>query len=71
MVDLKSRRSKLEILIDVLNAIKNGTEKPTRIMYKANLSWRLLNSTLSTLESQDLVEELDTSDSGDKRTPKV
>ena len=71
LVGLKSRRSKLEILLDVLNAIKNGTEKPTRIMYEANLSWKLLNDTLSYLVSQDLVMELDMSDSRDKRTNKV
>ncbi|MCW4049802.1 MAG: winged helix-turn-helix domain-containing protein [Candidatus Bathyarchaeota archaeon] len=68
---MKIRRSRLEILLDVLNAIKNGTEKPTRIMYECNLSWKLLNDALSSLVSQDLVEEVDLSDSGDKRTNKI
>ena len=71
LVSLKSRRSKLEIYLDVLNVIKNGTEKPTRIMYEANLSWRLLESTLSSLVDQGLLLELDVSDSGDKRTKNV
>ena len=71
MVGLKSRRSRLEIYLEVLNAIKNGTEKPTRIMYEANLSWRLLNDILSSLESQELVEEIDVSGSRDKRTDRI
>jgi len=57
LVGLKQRRSRLELYLDVLKAIKNGKEKPTRIMYEANLSWTSLNSITSFLVSQDLVEE--------------
>ena len=71
MVGLKGRRSRLEFYLEVLGAIKNGTEKPTRIMYEANLSWRILNEVLSSLTFQDLVEEVDVSDSRDKRTNTV
>ena len=55
----------------MLEAIKNGREKPTRIMYEANLSWMSLKDILSSLVSQDLVEEIDVSESRDKRTNKV
>jgi predicted transcriptional regulator len=65
---LKSRRSKLEIYLDVLKVIKQGTNKPTRIMYGANLSWKLLQNILSSLVDQSLILEIDTSDSKDKRT---
>jgi predicted transcriptional regulator len=68
---LKERRSSLELHLDVLEAIKNGKEKPTRIMYEANLSWMSLKDILSSLVSQDLVEEIDVSESRDKRTNKV
>ena len=71
MVGLKGRRSRLDLYLEVLGAIKNGTEKPTRIMYEANLSWRILNEVLSSLTVQDLVEEVDVSDSRDKRTNTV
>ena len=71
MVGLKSRRSRLEIYLEVLKAIKNGTEKPTRIMYEANLSWKILNDVLSSLLTQDLVEDFDVSESRDKRTNTV
>ena len=65
---MKSRRSKLEIYLDVLKVIKQGTNKPTRIMYGANLSWKLLQNILSSLVDQSLIVEIDTSESRDKRT---
>ncbi|MBD3207704.1 transcriptional regulator [Candidatus Bathyarchaeota archaeon] len=68
---MKSRRSKLEIYLDVLSVIKEGTKKPTRIMYGANLSWKLLQDILSSLVDQNLIVEIDTSDSRDKRTNTV
>lgn len=68
---MKSRRSKLEIYLDVLSVIKEGTKKPTRIMYGANLSWKLLQDILTSLVDQNLIVEIDTSDSRDKRTNTV
>jgi predicted transcriptional regulator len=65
---MRSRRSKLEIFLDVLRVIKNGTSKPTRIMYGSNLSWKLLQETIESLINQGLIEEIDTSSSRDKRT---
>ncbi len=40
------RRSKMEIYLDVLWIVKNGVDRPTRIMYKANLSWKPFQETL-------------------------
>ncbi len=54
------RRSKLEIYIEVLSIIKNGTSKPTRVMYEANLSWDHLQSVLNPLVIQGLIEAIDT-----------
>jgi predicted transcriptional regulator len=68
---MKNRRSKLEIYLDVLNVIKEGTTKPTRIMYGANLSWKLLQGTLGSMVGQGLIEETDVSESRDKRTNRV
>lgn len=67
---MKSRRSKLEIYLDVLKVIKDGTKKPTRIMYGANLSWKLLQGILSSMVAQNLIDEVDASESKDKRTSK-
>jgi predicted transcriptional regulator len=50
------RRSHLEIFCDILRAVGSGAERPTHIMYKANLSWDVLQSYLKTLQSQDLIE---------------
>ena len=68
---MKVRRSKLELILDVLEAVMNDTEKPTRIMYEANLSWTILNEILSSLVSQSLLEEIDTSRSRDRRNNRV
>jgi len=53
------RRSKLQIFEDVLRAIDNGEYKPTRIMYKSNLSWNPLNRILNNMINLGLVEEKD------------
>ena len=46
------RRSRLEICIDVLQIVNRGCHKPTRIMYKSNLSWIPLCEVLNFLISQ-------------------
>ena len=64
---MSSRRSRFEIYVDVLSEIKNGSNKPTQIMYAANLSWRPLQEILRSLVSQGLISEID-EDIKDKRT---
>jgi predicted transcriptional regulator len=49
------KRSKLEIYLDVLKTIRKGTIKPTRIMYRTNLSWKPLMEVLDSLVKQGLV----------------
>ncbi len=68
------RRSKLEIYLEVLQIIKGGTSKPTRIMYNANISWQPLMRVLGSMIKQELVREVDVSDTGrkrDRRTTKI
>ena len=65
---LKHRRSKLEVYLDVLWTIKNGTRKPTRIMYESNLSWKPLQRTLNSLMAQELIHEYEPKKLRDKRT---
>ena len=55
-VVLVSKRSRLEIYLDVLQVIANGTSKATRIMYSANLSWKPLKETLTFLTEKGLIE---------------
>jgi len=60
--DPQGRRSKLEIYVDILGAIASGNVGPTRIMYKANISWQVLQETLDFLMSNGfLAEELENS----------
>jgi len=65
------RRSKLEMYLDVLWAIKRGTRKPTRIMYDANLSWKPLQTILQSMMSQEIIVEIDARAEKDKRTSTV
>jgi len=52
---MSSKRSKLEIYLDVLRVIKKGTYKPTRIMYRTNLSWKPLMKVLDSLLEQGFI----------------
>ena len=64
---INTRRSKLEIYLQILQIIKDGTSKPTRIMYNANISWKPLMRVLNSMISQDLIMEIDVSSEGRKR----
>jgi len=52
---LSVRRSKLEIILIVLKSIRDGVDKPTRIMYAAGLSWNPTQNVLSKLVEQGLI----------------
>lgn len=52
-----SRRSQLEIRMDILRAIMEGGKGPTQIMVKANLSWILAVDHLNYLTDQGFVRE--------------
>ncbi len=47
----------MEIYFDILSVIASGEEKPTRIMYGANLSWRAIQTMFSNLIKQEFIEE--------------
>lgn len=42
----EGRRSLLQIKVDILRAVEAGFGKPTQIMYRANLSWNVLQTQL-------------------------
>ncbi|MCF7862139.1 hypothetical protein K9M79_07925 [Candidatus Woesearchaeota archaeon] len=49
------KRERLQIIHDILKAIQNGKNKPTHIMYKANLSHQMLEEYLKDLISRELI----------------
>jgi len=53
-----SRRSKLDLVLGVLRAVRGGVDKPTRIMYAVNLSWRPTQGILGGLVEQGLLAEV-------------
>jgi len=57
---MNARRNKLDIVNDMLTSIneKGGKIKPTHLMYKANLSHKLLSQYLEDLVSNELVKEV-------------
>jgi predicted transcriptional regulator len=65
---MSERRSKLEIMLKVLTAIRDGEYKPTRIMYAANMSWNPTQQVLAKLIEEGLIRV--TEKPGNKRAKK-
>ena len=53
---MSPRRSQLEIRLKILTAVRDGVDKPTRIMYAANMSWKPVRRILSHLVEQGLLD---------------
>ena len=49
----------METYCDILKAIGFGTERPTHIMYKANLSWTVMQGCIRTLENNEIITSLE------------
>ena len=56
----------MEMVCDILAVVSTGPTKPTHILYKANMSWKVLSSYLNFLTSRGMVERED--DEGGKRS---
>ena len=52
---MSTRRSKLHIQLEVLKAVRAGVDKPTRIMYAANMSWAPVSKILDSLVDRGFV----------------
>jgi predicted transcriptional regulator len=56
---MRTKRESLQVIHDILHAIRdrNGTIRPTHIMYKANLSHQMLKEYLADLQAKGFIEE--------------
>ena len=45
----------MELRMDILRAMASGDEKPTKIMYRANVCWQTLNECLADLEAGSML----------------
>lgn len=46
-----NRRSRMETYCEIVKAVGGGAQRPTHIMYKANLSWSVMQEYITNLES--------------------
>ena len=55
---MSERRTKIHVLIDVLRVIEadSGRAKPTHILYRANLSYKILKDYLNALLQKGFIE---------------
>ena len=52
----EGRRSLLQIRVDILRVVMQGYGKPTQIMYRASLSWNVLQSQLKSFIETGMLE---------------
>ena len=45
----------MEMMVHVLDAIRSGADRPTRVMYRSNLSWSVCQSLLGHLTERGFV----------------
>ena len=51
------RRSKLEVFVDIMRVVsEEGEIRRTRVMYRANLAWKVLKDALDTLEEKGILK---------------
>jgi predicted transcriptional regulator len=65
---MPARRSTLDLFLAVLKAIRDGCDKPTRIMYACNMSWKPMKKMLKKVTEKGYVAEMEYN--GNKRSPK-
>ena len=59
---MSTRRSKLDIQLEVLKAVREGVDKPTRIMYATNMSWNPVRKILDSLVNGEFLSVISNTD---------
>jgi len=65
---MPARRSTLNLILAALTAIRDGCDKPTRIMYACNMSWKSMKKMLKKVTEKGYVVEVE--HHGNKRSTK-
>jgi predicted transcriptional regulator len=52
-----AKRSRLEISCDILKLILEGEQKPTQLMFKANISWDVIKDLLELMIKKELITQ--------------
>lgn len=53
---VRTRRSELELKIQILQAISEGANKQAHVIQKSNISWSMAQNFIRRLETQGLIE---------------
>ena len=53
---VRTRRSELELKVQILQAISEGANKQAHVIQKSNISWSMAQSFIKRLETQGLIE---------------
>ena len=51
-----NRRSRMETCCEIMKVVAAGAQKPTHIMYRANLSWSVMRHYIRHLEDKGIIE---------------
>ncbi|TRO50557.1 hypothetical protein E2P71_10355 [Candidatus Bathyarchaeota archaeon] len=54
---MTGRRSRFNLVWEILEAIEGGNNKPTHILYETKLSWTVLQEILAVLQEKSCIEK--------------
>ena len=61
------RRTRAELICEVLESIDSGIQKPTHILYNTKVSWTVLQEMLVLLQGKNYIEEHKTKNTAKSR----
>ena len=64
------RRSRTELVCEVLESIDSGIHKPTHILYNTKVSWNVYTEIMDMLESKNFIETMPSNESSTRNRVK-
>lgn len=70
---MKSKRDRADVIYDILRTVQNspGGIKTTHLLYKTNLSYKLLQGYIEELENKGMIVEMETNSNPKKSSHKT